>query len=501
VPDPIVDTVYGPVRGREEDGIAVFRGVPFAAPPIGERRFAPPVAHDPWVDVRDAVSFGASAPQNPSVLEEMLGGDNVSYSEDCLTLNVWTPACDLAARPVMVWIHGGAFVTGSGSIPWYDGARLARRDAVIVTINYRLGVLGYLHLEQLADGFDGSGNAGLLDQVAALAWVRDNIAAFGGNPANVTVFGESAGAMSIGTLLGTPAADGLFGRAVLQSGAASHIHDASRATEVARKFLAEAGTDAAGLRSLPLADVLAAQQRLADGTPFEAGLPLQPVVDGTVVPQRPLERVAMGGASAVDLLVGTTLEEMKMFLLMEPSLGQLDADAMSAAADKVFVPAGRQPGEGFDTYRRRLSDASLPDVWSAVLTDRTFRMPAIRLVEAQLAHRPDVWMYLFTLRSTAFKGALGACHALEIPFVWDNLAASGAEMFIGGRSVDHDELARRMADAWVAFARDCVPSADGLPDWPMYDTERRATLRLDAAALEVVDDPMAPERQLWDGAS
>jgi len=192
---------------------------------------------------------------------------------------------------------------------------------------------------------------------------------------------------------------------------------------------------------------------------------------------------------------------MKMFLLMEPSLGQLDAEAMSAAADKVFVPAGRQPGEGFDTYRRRLPDASLPDVWSAVLTDRTFRIPAIRLVEAQLAHRPDVWMYLFTLRSTAFNGALGACHALEIPFVWDNLAANGAEMFIGGRSGDHDELARRMADAWVAFARDGVPSADGVPDWPVYDTERRATLRLDAGALEVVDDPMAPERQLWDGAS
>jgi len=501
VPEALVATSHGPVQGLDEGGLSVFRGIPFAAPPVGERRFAPPAPAEPWTEPLDATAFGASAPQNPSMLEQTLGGSEVRYSEDCLTLNVWTPGCDFGARPVMVWIHGGGFLTGSGSIPWYDGARLAARDVVVITVNYRLGVLGYLHLEELADGFEGSGNAGVLDQIAALEWVRDDITAFGGNPGNVTVFGESAGAMSIGTLLAAPATEGLVRRAVLQSGACAHVHTAEQATESARAFLREAGTDAAGLRVLSVEELMAAQQRLTANVPFEQGLPLQPVIDGTVIPDHPLDRVAKGSASGVDVLIGTTLEEMRMFLLMEPALGELDEATMSTQADERFVPAGRRPGEALATYRKRLAEAPVTDVWTAVLTDHSFRIPAIRLAEAQLAHRPDVWMYLFAFSSTAFGGALGACHALEIPFVWDNLHAAGVDMFVGAIGPGHVELASRMADAWVAFARDGAPVADGLPEWPEYDLGGRATMRFDVGGCEVVDDPMGAERDLWDGVT
>lgn len=500
--DVEVRATGGVVRGRVARDVIRFLGIPFAAPPVGARRFAPPAPVEPWDGVLVADRFGPTAPQHPSMLEQMLGGDDPTIDEDCLQLNVFTPACDGGARPVMVWIHGGGFLTGTGGIPWYDGTNLARRDAVVVTINYRLGVLGFLHLEDVAEGFEGSGNAGLLDQVAALRWVAENIASFGGDPANVTVFGESAGAMSVATLLGVPAATGLFHRAILQSGAGAHVHDADAATVTARKFLAEVGVDpseAARLRDVPLDVLLDAQQRLTRTVPFEAGLPLQPVVDGTVLPERPTARVGGGSAAGVDVLLGTTLEEMKMFLVADSALGSLDEAAMQSRSDALFRPAGRAPGEALETYRRSRPDAAVADVWTAMLTDHTFRIPAIRLAEAQLAHHAGVWMYLFAYRSPAFGGALGACHALEIPFVWDNLDARGAALFAGEPTEATRALATNMADAWVAFARNGTPTAAGMPDWPAYDLDRRSTLWLDGDGATVVEDPMADERRLWQG--
>ncbi|MDQ6697013.1 MAG: carboxylesterase/lipase family protein [Actinomycetota bacterium] len=499
VSGPIVNTRTGPVLGTDVGDLSVFRGIPFAAPPLGELRFAPPQPPEPWTAPLDATTFGASAPQNLSLIEEMLGSPDVVYDEDCLRLNVWTPGCDAANRPVLVWIHGGGFLTGSGSIPWYEGSHLAARDAVVVTINYRLGVLGFLHLEELGDGFEGSGNAGLLDQIAALRWVHDNIAGFGGDPANVTVFGESAGAMSVGTLLGTSQADGLFGRAILQSGACSHVHDAGYATEVARKFLAEVGADLSQLRSIPVATLMEAQQRVASGFAFEDGLPFEPVVDGTVLPRQPLERVAAGQVASVELLLGTTLEEMNMFLLMDPALAQLDEAAVAARVDAFFVPHGQEPGHALAAYRERLAAAPVSKVLSAVLTDHTFRMPAIRLAEAQAAHQPSVRMYLFTFATEALGGALGACHALEVPFVWDNLDAQGAALFVGDVGPGQRALAARMADAWVSFARDGHPVVDGLPVWPAYDTAGRSTVRFDVDEIEVLEDPMSAEREVWTG--
>jgi len=233
--DPRVEIASGRIEGTHEDGVLVFRGIPYARPPQGALRLRAPLPPAPWPGVRDAKAFGAAAPQTPGRLAALLGSPTETYLEDCLYLNVWTPGTGAARRPVLVWLHGGAFSTGSGSQPIYRGARLAQRgDAVVVTVNYRLGALGYLHLPALGrDAEEASANFGLLDQLEALAWVRENIAAFGGDPANVTLFGESAGAMSVGTLLGTPRARGLFSRAILQSGAASNVYDREDALRVA----------------------------------------------------------------------------------------------------------------------------------------------------------------------------------------------------------------------------------------------------------------------------
>src|SRR5881227_538669 len=232
----IVETTSGTVRGREKNGIQDFRGIPYAAPPVGELRFRPPQPVEPWNGVRDATAFGPMAMQTQGAMETMFGAPPRPMSEDCLTLNVWTPGLDDARRPVMVWIHGGGFLFGTGATPWYDGRSFARDDIVLVTINYRLGAFGFLHI-------DGQGNNGILDQVAALEWVRDNIAAFGGDPGNVTAFGESAGAMSVGTLLGLPAAKGLFVKAIPESGAGHSAKTEAEAGAIAGEFLAEIGVD------------------------------------------------------------------------------------------------------------------------------------------------------------------------------------------------------------------------------------------------------------------
>src|SRR5690242_11103638 len=291
----LVETRSGKVQGSEHDGIHVFKGIPFAKPPVGALRWLPPKREDPWDDVLDATQFSRESAQVPFPMAQLFGGPQPEHSEDSLYLNVWTPGLDDAHRPVMVWIHGGAFMNGAGSTPWYDGTRFAQHgDVVVVTINYRLASFGFLHLADLfGDEFAGSGNAGILDQIAALEWVRDNIEAFGGDPAKVTIFGESAGGGSVGTLLGAPSARGLFHQAIPQSGAASWFSTSERATEVARRVvdaLQVKPGDVAALRAKTTEEVLAAQATagltVAGGGPeADMGLPFQPVVDGTVLPQ------------------------------------------------------------------------------------------------------------------------------------------------------------------------------------------------------------------------
>ncbi len=491
--DTIVETRDGKVRGIERDGIHVFRGIPFAAAPAGPRRFRAPEPPTAWTGVREALHAGPVAPQPPSPLESLFGAPAPEWDEDCLSLNVWTPGVDDAKRPVMVWIHGGAFVNGSGSTPWYDGARFASHgDVVAVTINYRLGALGFLHLAPFGgERFADAGNAGILDQVRALRWVRDNIEAFGGDPNQVTVFGESAGGMSIGTLLGMPVAQGLFHRAIVQSGSARFVSTAQAATEIAERVLAKldlSPSTVGKIEDLPVEQILDAQSAVYNEE-FRLRLAFQPVVDGLHIPRPPIDAVASGEMGDVPLLIGTTAHEMTLFLVLDPSLGKLDDAALRHHAREVF-------GEGADaalaTYLGNRPGEPLVNTLVAIETDRLFRVPAVRLAEAETNAGRPAYMYLFAWETPAFGGVLRSCHALELPFVWDALHQGGVSVFTG-EGPERDGLARDMHERWIAFAR------TGDPGWAAYEHDHRPVVVFDGSGSRVVDDPAGDERRLWDG--
>lgn len=489
----IVETKLGKVQGLEKDGVLQLRGIRYAR----AARFEAPQPVEAWDDVLDASAFGPIAPQNPSPLETMLGAGESPSGEDCLFLNVFTPAADDARRPVLVWIHGGGFTAGAGSIPWYSGARLAAGgDVVVVTVNYRLGALGFLHLPDIP----GSGNAGLLDQVAALEWVRDNVEQLGGDPSNVTIFGESAGGMSVGTLLGTPAARGLFQQAVAQSGATANVAEADGAHALAERFLHElgiAGGDLDRLRRAPVADLLGAQQSLGAQLLRESTtlrLPFCPVVDGNVLPEHPLAAVRAGAAQGVRLLLGTTKDEFNLFHVMARAAGPMDDEALGRRAS--FVAGADRAGAAIELYRQGRPGATPDDLFCAMATDVVFRIPAIELAEAQSAQQPDTWMYRFDYRSTAFDGALGACHAIDVPFVFDNLDRRGVDFFLGGIDDGTRAVAHAASRAWLAFARAGDPHHDGLPAWPRYSAEQRSVLAFDRTCT-VLDDPDPDERAFW----
>jgi para-nitrobenzyl esterase len=493
----IASTRSGKVEGFERDGVQVFLGIPYAAPPTGDRRWAPPAPEDTWDGVRQATEFGSQSAQTDFAMNLLMGAGQPPNSEDSLYLNVWTPACDDARRPVMLWIHGGAFMWGAGDTPWYDGTNFARHgDVVVVSINYRLAAFGFLHLADLFDGaFAGSGNAALLDQIAALEWVRDSIGAFGGDPERVTIFGESAGGACVATLLGTPAARGLFTGAIPQSGAASWSATRESATEVAAGVIERLGVapgDKDALLAKSTAEVLAAMPLFTENGASE--LPFGPVIDGVVLSQPPLDAIAGGNADGVHVLVGTNLHEMTLFTMMDPNLATLDEDAIITRVEKVI---GTSADAFVRDYRSRRTDETVQALWNDIATDAMFRMPAIALAQAQLAHGP-VWSYLFTWETPVFGGMLRSTHALEIPFVFDNLARN-TEMFTGTGS-ERQAIADAMHNAWIAFARTGQPHHGGLPTWPEYDTTRRATMRFDATC-EVLDDPAGADRAAYAAAT
>lgn len=497
----VVETTAGRVSGRLRRGAQLFAGIPYAAPPTGPNRFRPPQPHPGWAGTREAVEFGAAAPQRPGMMEALAGGgEGPAWDEDCLFLNVVTPHCDDARRPVLVWIHGGGFTGGAGNVPWYDGTSFAiDGDCVVVTLNYRLGVLGFLHLGGHLDEFPGSGNLGLLDQLAALRWVQENIEGFGGDPGNVTVFGESAGAMSVATLLGLPESRGLFRRAIAQSGAAHHVQATDPSSEVVDHLLADLElADASSLITCTADELLAAQARVSaviTGARARKGglsLPFSPTLDGTVILRQPLEVIAAGEGADVPVIVGTNLDEWNAWALMLSR--EVDEATILRRLDRLA------PGDAEATlasYRQERPDEHLIDVWNAVLTDYIFRIPGLRLAEAVMAGGQTAHSYRFDWPSAAFDGRLGSCHALEIPFVFHTIDQRGVDLFCGG--APPADLARSMHTRWTSFAQTGQPDPRGPSAWPAYDTERRTTLIFHDPGPELQDDPHAAERLAWSG--
>ncbi|MGE4606453.1 MAG: carboxylesterase/lipase family protein [Myxococcota bacterium] len=505
----IVETRLGRIEGIDGDEICVFKGIPYAAAPVGERRWLAPEAHEGWSGVRAATEYSHASCQNEVELATLpiLAIDQPT-SEDCLYLNVFTPALDDAARPVMVWIHGGGFTIGAGTQMIGDDMSLATRgDVVVVTINYRLGALGFLNLNEVTKGaIPSTGNEGLLDQVAALEWVRDNIAAFGGDPGNVTIFGESAGGMSVGSLLGMPRAVGLFHKAIPQSGAASTANSFDTAVYVGEQMLELFGTrDPGALRALSSTQVLDAQQRLLPAPipdvsrdPRLGTMPLQPAIDGSVIPRVPLESVAQGAAAGVPILVGSTLHEWRLFTLADPNSATMDEAALVEQLSDLADP-GKLIGDYRAARAKRGDDVKPVDLLNAIETDRVFRMPGIRLAETQRAHESRVYNYLVSWESPFFGGLLGACHAIELgPLFGLAKADSPAGAFFGS-GPDADRLSGQMQDAWTAFARTGDPTSDELA-WPAYESDQRATMILGAnSAVEAA--PYDDERRAWDSQS
>ncbi|MFF1307777.1 carboxylesterase/lipase family protein [Streptomyces sp. NPDC058307] len=489
-----VRTTAGAVRGRAEDGLVVFRGIPFAEPPVGEARFQAPRPVRGWEGTREAYAFGPPPPQE-SAFQARAGALDAPTGDDWLTVNVWTPATDPAARrPVMVWIYGGAYKLGHSGSPGYDAQHLARAgDLVVVTLNYRLGIEGFALLE------GAPANRGLLDQVAALEWVRDNITAFGGDPGQVTVFGESAGAGSVASLLAMPSARGLFGRAVAQSVPGTYF-SAELARDIAVEIGKEAGLapTAAALsavdpRELPAAgERLSARMREYDdrwGQVAPTATPFAPVVDGDVLSTTPWEALAAGAARDVELLVGHNRDEYRLFLALGEQLGRI-TEEQAAAALRMFAPGP----DGERSYREAFPDATPTGLYERVQTDWLFNMPSLRLAEAQTAGGGRAHLYELTWAAPAFGGALGACHGLDIPLLFGTYDADLGNLLFAGTGVPDEAraLTARFQAAWTGFAR------TGDPGWPAYDGEGRATQVLDATP-EVRPYPEEVSRRLWEG--
>jgi len=512
VDEPVAETASGKIRGRAVDGVNAFKGVPYGAPTVGRNRFMPPTKPEPWAGVRDAHDWAGHAPQWPSSLKQRpeladLSGprDTVPESEDCLTLNLWTRGlADGAKRPVMVWYHGGAFAFGSANMPRLDGTRLAaNHDVVVVTVNQRLNILGHLHLADLAgEELAASGNAGTLDMLAALQWVRENIERFGGDPGNVTIFGQSGGGAKVSTLLAMPDARGLFHRAIVMSGAAIRLTERERAGKLADAVLKQLGLTRGQLdqlQTLPFERLIAAidPAREMVGPPASPRLDrydFGPVVDGAVLPAHPFDPAAPDVSADIPVLVGGTKDEMGSYLapdekVWERTLTEDELRARVAAVPGVGAAADRV----IDTYRRLHPGANPAERLISTLTDSNFRIRTLTLADRKAAKaRAPVWLYSFDWETPVFGGRLKAFHALDVPFVFDTIDVVGST---DRGTVAHD-LARRISTTWATFARTGKPDNAAIPRWPVYTQAERATLILDREC-RVENDYGRETRLLW----
>ncbi|MCP3818490.1 carboxylesterase family protein [Streptomyces sp. A3M-1-3] len=497
---PVVDLRSGRLQGCVEGGVAVFKGVPYAAAPVGALRWRPAQPHPGWSGTRDATVDGPSAPQM-----FMEGGDPVlgghgspPFDDDCLTLNVWTPSADDAGRPVMVWIHGGGFVSGSGSLPNYSGETFARNgDLVVVSINYRIGPLGYLYFGSESDGEAQAGNFWLTDQLAALRWVRDNIARFGGDPDCITVAGQSGGAISTAALAGHPEAQGLFQRAVLQSPPFGlHIPAPAECLQRTAAFLEMAGAkDIEELRRLPWPKLIEATVGMF-GQTMRWGYwptPFLPVRDEVTLHRHPAETLLHGAGTDIDVLIGWTREEANFgFALDEGYAAATKDQVINRIADTFKDDAA----EVYAAYEAARPGARPADVLMDLISDELFRVPSVELAEARAELGRPVWVYQFDFPTPAYDGRLAAAHCLELPFVFHNFDKWSHAPFLEGiEPAARDGLAQSMHQAWISFIRTGNPNHPDLPVWDRYDVQSRTTMVFDSVTA-AASDPAGGSREL-----
>ncbi|MAY78854.1 carboxylesterase/lipase family protein [Citromicrobium sp. WPS32] len=503
---PVVETEAGKVQGLEQGGIDAFLGVRYAAPPLGELRFQPPEKPEAWDGVADATGYGAPCMQlysasgpNESEMTRRIQAifptstEAKMDNEDCLFLNVWTPAAgDGKKRPVMVWFHGGGYAYGSGNWPAYNGRNLAEKgDVVVVTVNHRLNAFGYLNLaEKFGEDFAASGNVGNLDLVRSLQWVRDNIAGFGGDPDNVTIMGESGGGSKVSHLMAMPAADGLFDKAVIQSGPGVFSGKPAEAADYAAKILEAAGVETLDdLRAIRSDEIVDAVRR---ATPADSamgrGPQFGPTADGTIIPRDPFLPAAPEQSRDIPVLIGYNKDEMTLFVAAQPWFGRLTEGTLNAMTGAM----GEQAVAAVAAYRKRYPDYS-PTHLAAIAMGTRFVRGTYLLADqqAKTASAP-VYVYRLTWETPIGGGMLRTPHTLDIPLMFDNAVESAA---LVGAGEDAQIMAEMMSDAWIAFAKTGTPSSELLPEWKAYTPKTRNVMELNVEP-RLVDDPEKDIREL-----
>ena len=506
---PIVDTASGRVSGVTSASVHVFKGIPYGASTAGANRFMPPRMPEPCTGVRDAIGYAGRSPQaaagaqRPELATVWGPVDTLPVGEDCLTLHVWTPGLDTAKRPVMVWLHGGAFSYGSANSPRYDSTNLARRnDVVVVAVNHRLNIFGHLDLSAVGgERFASSGNAGVLDLIAALEWVREHAARFGGDPGNVTIFGQSGGGGKVSALLAMPRAKGLFHKAIVQSGASVRFAEPERTMRLADAVLKHLGLGANQLdmlQALPLARLQEAVDPAQKTLP-RPRLPLLdrynfgPVIDGSLLPAHPFDPAAPSVSDEVPVLIGGTKDESAIFLAPDDAVWSRTITEEDLRR-RIAGVAGDATDELLTYYKRRDPGASPSDRLITALTASNFGVRSTMLAERKAARgKAPVWMYSFDWETPAYDGRLKSPHSMDVPFVFDTLHVIGE----AHRKPRAQTLADRVSKAWATFARTGDPGHATLPAWPAYDISRRATMTFDDVC-RVVDDFDGEVRPLWE---